>query len=60
MSDDIMSSINVFADHTKSFKDVQTDELILQKEVDCQVATKMQCNKMYTHGVWQSKDMTTV
>ena len=36
MPDDIMSSIKIFADDTKAFKDVQTqdDMLIFQKDVD--------------------------
>ena len=61
---DIMSSIKIFADDTKALKDVQTggDMLILQKDVDslCQVATKIQCKKMYTRGVCQPKENITV
>ena len=36
MPDDIMSSIKIFADDTKAYKDVQTEEdmLTLQKDVD--------------------------
>ena len=36
MSDDIMSSVTLFADDTNAFKYVQTEEdmLILQKDVD--------------------------
>ena len=35
MPDDVMSSIKIFADDTKAFKDVQTEDdmLILQKDV---------------------------
>ena len=46
MPDDIMSSIKIFTDDTKAFKDVQTEDdmLILQKDVDslCDLSLKWQ------------------
>ena len=40
MPDDIMSSIKIFADDTKAFKDVQTDDDIC-----------LYCRRMWTHCV---------
>ena len=64
MPDDIMSSIKIFADDTKVYKDVQTEEDMLTLQKGCvrtvwlvtQVATHFQRTKMYPHDLWQRKD----
>ena len=63
MPDDILSPIKIFADDTKVYKYVQTEEdmLILQKDVYalCDWSLKWQLTfnyTMYPHDLWQRKD----